>query len=152
MRTRLRAASVGLLSVAAVACSSDPTGFAFGEPAAARDADRAIQVTQFDTPGFDPAAIDVEVGETVTFEVTNAGRTTHEFVLGDAAMQDEHADDMGDMAWSMMADEENALTLEPFEKGSLTWTFTEPGTVLYACHVDGHYADGMVGEINVGAG
>ncbi len=152
MQTRLLAVSVGILSVAAVACSSDTTGFAFGDPAAAKDADRIIQITQLDTPGFDPASIDVEVGETVTFEVTNAGRTAHEFVLGDAAMQDEHAGVMGDMGGSMMADEENARALDPSEKRSLTWTFTEPGTVLYACHVDGHYAGGMVGEINVGAG
>ncbi|MEO8292107.1 MAG: plastocyanin/azurin family copper-binding protein [Actinomycetota bacterium] len=126
--------------------------FSFGEPADASDADRTIEVAQLDTPGFDPAAIDVEVGETVTFEVTNAGRTVHEFVLGDAAMQDQHEGAMGDAAGSMMADEVNAVSLSPSEKKSLTWTFTEPGTVLYGCHVDGHYAGGMVGQIRVGNG
>ncbi len=126
--------------------------FSFGEPADASDAVRTIEVAQLDTLRFDPASIDVEVGETIAFEVTNAGQTVHEFVLGDAAMQDQHEGAMGDAVGSMMVDEVNAVRLSPSEKKLLTWTFTEPGTVLYGCHVDGHYAGGMVGEINVGAG
>jgi uncharacterized cupredoxin-like copper-binding protein len=29
------------------------------------------------------------------------------------------------------------------------WTFTEAGTFTYACHVSGHYDDGMIGTIAV---
>jgi uncharacterized cupredoxin-like copper-binding protein len=30
-----------------------------------------------------------------------------------------------------------------------TVTFAEPGSVTFACHVTGHYAYGMVGELTV---
>lgn len=126
--------------------------FAFGEPADMSDADRMVELTQLDTPRFDPASIDVKVGETITFEVTNAGQDAHEFVLGDAAMQDQHEGEMGDAGGSMMADEANAVDLDPSEEKSLTWTFTRAGTVLYGCQVEDHYAGGMVGEIRVSEG
>ena len=124
-------------------------GFTFGEPADPSDADRIIRVDAIDTPSFEPASIDVTVGETVTFHVTNVGELAHEFVLGDVVTQDQHQGEMGDMGGTM-ADEPNVVGLDPSEETSLTWTFTDPGTVLYACHVDDHYAKGMVGEIRVG--
>jgi uncharacterized cupredoxin-like copper-binding protein len=126
--------------------------FAFGEPADPSQAERIIQVEALDSLRFDPSSIEVDVGETVTFEVTNAGETAHEFVLGDATTQDEHQGEMGNMGASMMPDEKNVLGLDRAEESSLTWTFTEPGTVLYACHVEDHFAGGMVGAITVGNG
>lgn len=166
---------LALVSIVALACSSGtnppavttPTSasasngmggmnhggtFAFGEPGDAGEADRTVEVTQLDTPAFEPATIEVTVGETITFAVTNAGQVPHEFVLGDAATQDEHQGEMGGTAGSMMSDAENAVGLQPSEQKSLTWTFTQAGSVLYGCHVDGHYAAGMVGEISVSEG
>lgn len=125
--------------------------FAFGEPADPSDTDRVIEVDALDTPSFAPAAIDVALGETVTFAVRNAGDVAHEFVLGDTATQDQHQGEMGEMGHSM-ADEPNAVSVAPSAETSLTWTFTEPGTVLYACHVDDHYAEGMVGQVRVANG
>jgi uncharacterized cupredoxin-like copper-binding protein len=122
--------------------------FTFGEPADPSDADRVIEVDALDTPTFDPAAIDVAVGETVTFAVTNVGDVAHEFVLGDGAAQDQHQGEMGEVGHSM-ADEPNAVSVEPSQETLLTWTFTERGTVLYACHVNDHYAEGMLGRIRV---
>lgn len=121
----------------------------FGEPADPADADRVVQVTQLDEMAYDPAAIEIAVGETIAFEVTNAGQTPHEFVLGDADLQSEHEEEMAEMGGGMMTDEPNAIAVEPGETVSIAWTFTEPGELQYGCHIPGHFAAGMVGDISV---
>lgn len=122
--------------------------FAFGAPGQASAATRTIEVTARDPYRFEPAAVEVEPGETVTFVVTNEGEQDHEFVLGDVAYQESHGEKM---AAGEMHHEANAVTLEPGATEELTWTFPETGGVLYACHVAGHYDGGMVGAISVSA-
>jgi len=130
--------------------SDNHAGFAWGEPAEAADADRVIEVAMLDELSFDPAAIEVAVGETVTFNVTNAGQLPHDFTLGDEETQDEHDAEMAEAGMSGMGlDEPNALTLEGGESGELTWTFTAPASILFGCHVPGHYAAGMVGDLTI---
>jgi uncharacterized cupredoxin-like copper-binding protein len=41
------------------------------------------------------------------------------------------------------------LSVPPGKTRRLTWTFDEPGIVLYGCHVLGHWAAGMRGTIVV---
>lgn len=41
--------------------------------------------------------------------------------------------------------------LGPGETKSVTTTFDERGTTMYACHEPGHYAGGMVGTITITA-
>lgn len=127
----------------------DEAGGAIGEPADASEASRTIEVDALDAMAFDPATIEVAAGEVVTFAVTNTGEAVHEFILGDAAMQEEHAAEMGDMGSEMAHDEPNALSIQPGETAELTWRFGEAGTLRYACHEPGHYEAGMVGEITV---
>lgn len=124
-------------------------GFTFGRPGDPNEADRTVEISQLDSFAFEPSELEVQMGETVTFEVTNDGETPHEFVLGDEMKQREHESQMQEMGGQMMPDEPNAITVEPGETKSLTWTFTEMGTVQYACHISGHYAQGMVGTITV---
>jgi uncharacterized cupredoxin-like copper-binding protein len=121
----------------------------FGEPAEPGAEDRVIEVTQLDEMRFDPAAIDVKAGETIRFEVTNAGQAPHEFVLGDAAFQADHEEEMAAMGGTPMVNEPNAIAVEPGETGTVVWTFTESGTLEYACHVPGHYPAGMAGQLTV---
>lgn len=127
----------------------DSMTFTFGEPGDPDSADRTVDVKLLDELRFDPAEIDVEVGETVTFVVTNDGQAPHEFVLGGEDVQDEHEMEMADMGGGLPMDEPNAIALSAGETKSLTWTFTEPGQILYGCHVPGHYLGGMVGTITV---
>lgn len=125
------------------------TSFAFGEPGAAADADRSVDIEALDIE-FDPTSVDVTVGETITFVVRNTGATVHEFVIGDTTTQDEHEAEMQAMASGMtMHDEANAITLQPGDSKEVTWTFTGPGEVLFGCHQPGHYEAGMVGTFNV---
>jgi uncharacterized cupredoxin-like copper-binding protein len=89
------------------------------------------------------------VGVPVTFVVTNAGAIRHEFVLGDAAAQQEHEVAMQSMGGTMAADDPDAIGVDPGVTKELTWTFTQPGEMLAGCHVPGHYPAGMKGVITV---
>ena len=129
--------------------ADDHSDFSFGEPADAASADRVIEITASDDFRFDPASIEVSAGETVTFRVTNTGAIPHDFTLGDEAMQQSHAEEMGEMAGMAMPDEPNAMVLAPGETRELTWRFTEPGDLLIGCHQSGHYEAGMRAQITV---
>jgi uncharacterized cupredoxin-like copper-binding protein len=120
-----------------------------GGPAAADAATRSIEVTTSDSMTFEPGSVEVAAGETVTFVVTNAGQVAHEFTLGDAAMQREHADAMAHMPSGVAHELPNSIALQPGETKRLTWQFGQAGTLEYACHEPGHYDAGMHGPITV---
>jgi uncharacterized cupredoxin-like copper-binding protein len=149
-------ASIVLLSACAGAGPSTPgpvddhNDFTFGEPAAAIDSDRTIEIIATDDFRFDPAELAVEAGETITFRVVNQGVLPHEFTLGDEATQAEHEAEMAEMEGMTMAtDEPNSIGLAAGETKEITWRFTAPGMVLIGCHTPGHYAAGMRGEVAV---
>lgn len=123
--------------------------FAVGEPAEAAEADREIEVVAKDDFSYEPPVIEVAVGETVRFVVTNEGKIVHEFVLGDEEFQDEHEQEMAEMDEHMVHDGPYAVDLDPDETKELTWRFTNEGEFLYACHEPGHYDAGMIGTIVV---
>jgi uncharacterized cupredoxin-like copper-binding protein len=118
-----------------------------------------VRVVMNDRFRYRPAAIMVRAGRRVTFDVTNAGKLPHEFILGDRATQLDHERQMqgGPPAGGhghahtghAAAGAGGALTVPPGQTRRLTWTFDEPGIVLYGCHVLGHWAAGMKGTIVV---
>jgi uncharacterized cupredoxin-like copper-binding protein len=119
-----------------------------------------VRVVMNDRFRYRPAAIMVRAGRRVTFDVTNAGKLPHEFILGDRATQLDHERQMQGSppaagahdhahAGHAMAGAGGALTVPPGQTRRLTWTFDEPGIVLYGCHVLGHWAAGMKGTIVV---
>lgn len=120
-----------------------------GGPAAAAQAARTVKITTLDTMAFEPNRITVSAGETVTFVVTNSGQAVHEFTLGDAAMQQQHAQEMAQMDDGMAHNKPNSIRLQPGETKQLTWRFGDSGTLEYACHEPGHYQAGMRGQITM---
>ncbi len=120
-----------------------------GGPVASSTSARTVEVSTLDTMRFEPSRLNVSVGETVTFVVTNSGQAVHEFTLGDAVMQQEHADEMAEMADGMAHNEPNSIRLQPGETKQLTWRFGDTGTLEYACHEPGHYQAGMRGPIAI---
>jgi len=116
-----------------------------------------VRVVMSDRFRYRPSSIMVRAGRRVTFAVTNAGKLPHEFTLGDRATQLDHEHQMQDMApmgghvhdHSHDSAGAGTLTVPPGETRRLTWTFEEPGLVLYGCHVLGHWAAGMRGTIVV---
>ncbi len=154
-RSRLVVA-ISLLALAAVvaSCASaaappTPTVAPSVAPSTASDGGpREVAVNLTDTLRIEPATIDMKAGETVRFVVTNVGALDHEFYLGDAAAQDEHAMEMRS-AGGMAHDEEAGIGLMPGETKTLTFTFMEPGAYLAGCHVNSHFLAGMKAAITV---
>jgi len=127
------------------------TEYEFGQPGDVTSIDRLIKIVQLDRFRFDPNDISISTGDTIRFQVSNQGTLPHEFVIGDKEFQEEHERLMAEMEGEMPADTPNSINVEPGAQQSLTWTFTSPGTVFFACHVSGHYGAGMVGSVHVGA-
>lgn len=129
----------------------------FGKPGEPAKVDRTIEVV---ARGLDYGIdkLRVRTGETIRFVVTNKSELPHDFTIGDAATQKAHREEMKKMmeqrgmaSGGMKHDDTNAVFLQPGETKELVWTFTEPGTIEYACNVPGHYEAGMRGPIVVAA-
>ena len=138
---------VAVVALVGSGCDSSMEGTVPGDAAERSDATRQIVVDASDDLRFDPASIEVQVGEVVTFVVRNTGKIDHEFVLGDEAYQDMHEAEME--GGNDMMEMGNAITVAPGEARELTWRFEDAGEVLYGCHEPGHYEGGMVGSIEV---
>jgi uncharacterized cupredoxin-like copper-binding protein len=168
------AALLAAVALLAAACSlPDPTGGPRGgraapatgpspspprRPGTAWATGAPVRVVMNDRFRYRPSAIMVRAGHRVTFDVTNAGKLPHEFILGDRAAQLDHEREMDmDMHAHMHLHGSDAptaagtggLTVPPGQTRRLTWTFDKPGIVLYGCHVLGHWAAGMRGTIVV---
>ena len=94
-----------------------------------------------------PASLEVRAGDIVDFTLINADPINHEFIIGTEAEQLEHErgpiDDVHD------GPGEASILANASKR--LSFTFTKPGTFLYACHLPGHYGYGMKGTIRVTA-
>lgn len=107
-----------------------------------------VAVRMTDDLRFDPPAFTFRAGETVRFEVTNAGETAHEFLIGDEAAQAEYEAEMTD-GHGVDHDSSVGVSVDPGETESFDYTFTEAGQLLVGCHEPGHYAGGMRAAITV---
>jgi uncharacterized cupredoxin-like copper-binding protein len=163
-------AAVAAFVLVTVACGAPP-----GSSSDADGADRTVEVRATDRLAFEPPAIDVAVGETIHFVVSNPGATEHDFMLGTRAQHRAIASDGGhgmgghgepvpvmghdgmmhgsgsamDAIADMPPSEMPGAMLPPGSRGELIVTFDEAGTFEYACHVAGHYEAGMRGTITV---
>jgi Cu+-exporting ATPase len=119
-----------------------------GASSAAR-ADRTVEIRTGDDLRFSPASIDVRSGETIAFRIVNPGSAAHEFVIGSAAVQDEHERQMSRGGHMDGMDRASSVEVPAGRTATLVYTFGNPGTLMYGCHVSGHYAAGMQGTITV---
>ncbi|MBA3689115.1 MAG: hypothetical protein H0W81_09850 [Chloroflexi bacterium] len=97
---------------------------------------------------FEPASFTVQAGEVVRFEVTNAGKGVHEFLIGEEAAQDEFEMEMSE-GDGMQHDSDAGVSVEPGQSETFDYTFQEAGQLLAGCHEPGHYVGGMVATITV---
>lgn len=142
-----------LLLVAALAgCAApaDATGPAtdWGRPAPAQEARRTVRITMSDDLRFTPAIIEVGHEETVRFEVRNLANSPHEMVIGTRQALEEQAARRGGRRASAPLPPW-ATRVAPGETGTIVWNFSRAGTFHFACLADGHYAEGMTGQIRV---
>ena len=133
---------------AATAHGSGHDATAFGRPANAAKASRAIGVTMSDDMRFTPASFTVRKGETVRFVVRNDGAVEPELVIGTDETLREHAREMREMPGMEHVDP-NMVRVLPGAKGELTWTFDRAGRFAVGCLVPGHYEAGMKGTVVV---
>ncbi|HYN37415.1 MAG TPA: cupredoxin domain-containing protein [Actinomycetota bacterium] len=123
---------------------------AVGAYSTAGSGDRVVTVT-IEHSTFSTGTIEVEPGESVTFEIQNNDPIDHEFLVGGKKMQRVHEEGTeghhGDRPTevSVPAGESRTTTIEFTESDELS--LTDP--LIYGCHLPGHYDYGMRGEIEV---
>ena len=141
---------IGAQGPAAMAdvATSTPAPAAGDQAVGAAQATRQIDVRMSDH-AFRPDKIDVNVGETVTFEFTNVGAQIHDAFIGDKAAQEQHEKEMREHAGGHDHAHEGGVTVKPGEKGTLQYSFDKPGTLEIGCHQEKHYAAGMIAILNV---
>jgi len=146
-----RAACVAITVWLAVACAAAAYAFTNHESA---DAPRgplgpgtAAITLDVNHSRFAPDQIDVVAGTTVTFTIVNHDPIGHEFIVGDAAVHLIHEAGTHGSHGAVPGE----VSVAPGESASTTFTFDAPGPVVYACHLPGHFAYGMVGQVDVRA-
>jgi uncharacterized cupredoxin-like copper-binding protein len=120
--------SAGLLG----ACASEPAG------------GRVIEIF-IEHSAFDPERIEVEEGETVTFEIHNGDPIDHEFILGDEEIQRIHEEGTEKHHDTRPGE----ISVPAGETVETTYTFEEARDLIYGCHIFGHYDYGMRGAVEV---
>ena len=135
---------IGLLALVLAGCGAGEDAGASGSTSG--DV-RTVAVTLDDSMEIELSATDFRVGETVRFEVTNAGAAPHEFYLGDADEQAAHAEEMAEM--EMAHDDPNGVSVDPGATETLEYTFDQAGEIFAGCHEPGHYEAGMVASLTV---
>ena len=134
------------------------------------DVTRVIKVVMYDNY-YEPSSFQIKEGETVKFEVENAGMLVHEFNIANKMMHMKHQPEMIKMAEngillafsidkekmkkmakmdkSMGHSHSNSVLLEPKQKGDIIWKFDNAINIEVACNVPGHYQTGMIAKVNI---
>jgi uncharacterized cupredoxin-like copper-binding protein len=123
--------------------SHDSSKYSVGEPGKGTP-DRIISISMQDTMRFvfDPEPGELKNGETIEFNVRNDGQIQHEFSIGNAEDQINHAAMMQKMP-DMKHSDPNTVSLAPGESATLSWKFIGKETVVFACNIPGHFEAGM---------
>ena len=134
------------------------------------DISRVIKVIMYDNY-YEPSSFQVNAGETIKFEVENAGELVHEFNIANKMMHIKHQPEMEKMVEneilfadsidknkmkkmakidkSMGHSHSNSVLLEPKQKGNIIWRFDNAVNIEVACNVPGHYQAGMIAKVNI---
>lgn len=151
----LAAAIWGSANIAPATAAGRPAGDAAAsealapvQPPAAPVMQRRIDVEMTDYT-FAPTALDVKLGETISFVFTNSGKEVHDAFIGDQAAQEEHEKQMRENKDGHDHAHAGGVTVAPGETGALRYQFDRPGTFEIGCHRAGHYEVGMKALINV---
>ena len=134
------------------------------------DVTRVIKVVMYDNY-YEPSSFQINAGETIKFEVENAGELVHEFNLANKMMHIKHQPEMEKMVdneilfadsidknkmkkmakidKSMGHSHSNSVLLEPKQKGNIIWRFDNAVNIEVACNVPGHYQVGMIAKVDI---
>jgi len=131
---------------------------------------RVIKVLMYDNY-YEPSSFQIKAGETIKFEVENAGMLVHEFNIANKMMHMKHQPEMLKMVENeiLLADSidkkkmkkmakmdkamghshSNSVLLEPKQKGEIIWKFDNAVNIEVACNVPGHYQVGMIAKVDI---
>ena len=131
---------------------------------------RIIKVIMYDNY-YEPSSFQIKAGETIKFEVENAGMLVHEFNIANKMMHMKHQPEMQKMVENeiLLADSidkekmkkmakmdkamghshSNSVLLEPKQKGEIIWKFDNALNIEVACNVPGHYQVGMIAKVDI---
>jgi uncharacterized cupredoxin-like copper-binding protein len=134
------------------------------------DISRTIKVVMYDNY-YEPSSFQINAGETIKFEVENAGELVHEFNIANKMMHMKHQPEMEKMVdneilfadsidknkmkkmakidKSMGHSHSNSVLLEPKQKGNIIWRFDNAVNIEVACNVPGHYQAGMIAKVDI---
>lgn len=124
------------------------TGYAVTASGAEREALGPGVVTvevNIDQSAFDIGSLRVREGTLVEFVVQNDDPIDHELVVGDAEVHARHADGTERRHPPVPGE----VSIAPGDRAMTFYEFSEPGAIVYACHLPGHVAYGMEGTIEV---
>ena len=116
---------------------------ACGGGARASDGPETVVITVHHST-FVPSTVRVRPGATVRFVVHNTDPIEHELIVGDESTQ--HIHEVGTDA---LHQGPGAVSVAPGATAETTYTFPGAGTLLYGCHLPGHWAYGMRGTIAI---
>jgi uncharacterized cupredoxin-like copper-binding protein len=119
-------------------------GLSACRPASASEGPRTVEIT-IHYSHFDPSSFTFAPGTTVRFVVHNTDPIDHEFTLGDVRIQEIH--ELGTERHHPPKPGE--MSVPAGTTRVTTYTFGGPGTLLFGCHLPGHYAYGMRGTVSV---
>ena len=140
---RLAAAGVVLLGVGALGIVA--AGGTTEDPDAPIGPGRAAVTLGIEHSEFSTDRIEVRRGTSLTFVVDNGDPIGHELIVGPPEVHDRHRDGT-EAAHPPVPGE---VTVPALSEASTTYRFDEIGTFTFACHLPGHVAYGMVGEVVV---
>jgi len=141
---------IGRVAVAATAITVIVTGMGYAvasgleDPEALGPGDVTVEI-DIEYSRFVPGNLTVVEGTRVRFLVVNGDPIHHEFITGDADVHLRHANGTEAEHPSVPGE----VSVEPNGTAITTFTFEKPGVYEFACHLPGHYAYGMRGEIEV---
>jgi uncharacterized cupredoxin-like copper-binding protein len=94
---------------------------------------------------FDPGDFHFRPGSTVRFVIHNADPIDHEFILGDALVQNRHENGTEKKHGAVPGE----VSVPAGETRTTRYTFTSRGPLIIGCHLPGHYNYGMRAEVIV---
>ncbi len=131
---------------------------------------RIVKVVMYDNY-YEPSSFKIKAGETIKFEVENAGMLVHEFNIANKMMHMKHQPEMikmveneillaysidkekmkkmAKMDKAMGHSHSNSVLLEPNQRGEIIWKFDNAVNIEIACNVPGHYQVGMIAKVDI---
>jgi uncharacterized cupredoxin-like copper-binding protein len=140
-----RRAALAVVLAGAVAGAGGGAAFALSGRLGGRGDGMPTVVVTARHSRFMPGRITVPAGTAVRFVVRNDDPIAHEFIVGPPAVHQRHEN--GTEAYHGAVPGE--VSVGNGEQAETTYVFREPGTMVFACHLPGHFTYGMHGEVVV---